>query len=131
MQGGQAPPPQSTSVSVPSFFWSVQVGAAQAPAAHPLWRQSAFALQPPPREQVAQATPRRSTRVWSRPLWLSRRGARQVAREHAWLLQSAGAAQPGPSPRGRGQGPPQSTSVSPPFLIPSLHVAGAQTWAAV
>ena len=43
------------------------------------------------------------------------------------VLQSAAPAQPFPRPQRAQSGPPQSTSVSLPFLMPSLHVGARQT----
>src|SRR5262249_20608833 len=44
------------------------------------------------------------------------------------LLQSPPPWQPLPLSHGPHLPPPQSTSVSPPFVLPSLHVAGTHTW---
>ena len=41
---------------------------------------------------------------------------------HAFVAQSASVVQSAPGPQGRHASPPQSTSVSSPFTIPSAHV---------
>jgi hypothetical protein len=87
--GGQASPPQSTSVSIPSFTQSAQLGDPGVTGSH-----------------VARVAAQR-------PL------------VHVPLAQSAPSLQALPSAHGGQASPPQSTSVSVPFLTPSAHVGCA------
>jgi hypothetical protein len=123
---GHVPPPQSMSLSDPFFIMSLQAGAAtQTPSRQRLLAQSTFTAQRFPSVHFAHCGPPQSVSVsppffimslhdggaaWQRPL------------VQTTLLQSLPLLHVRPSAQ-RGQtsipnsGPPQSMSLSPPFLI--------------
>ena len=128
-QRGQVPPPQSVSDSAPFFRLSVHPGAAQRPAEQmPLW-QSAFRMQTLPFAQLVQLPPQsvsvsvpffvvsvhegaKHTPAAQYPLWQSELTLHDWAFAH--VLPGA-------------QAPPQSKSVSFPFLTPSAQVGDWHT----
>jgi hypothetical protein len=126
---GQPAPPQSTSVSVPFLTKSVQLAAWQMLPMHtPLW-QSEGLPQIFPATHFTQVAPPQSTSDSVPFFTLSLHAAATHLRgdpEHTPLWQSAGTAQPCPVPHLPGQLPPQSTSVSVPFLTLSEQLGAWQ-----
>ena len=119
-----APPPQSTSVSVPFCTESEDVGALHVSfEPQTLLAQSVAAAQPPPVAHGAQLPPQ-STPVSVPFLIVSTQLAAWQTCEAQWeLVQSVAALHSFPSPQGP-HGPPQSMSVSISFFTPSVHVDG-------
>jgi hypothetical protein len=128
MQSAHAPP-QSTSVSEPFRMLSLQLGGrvAHVPLAQLLVMQSEFAPHDLPLTQGEQSRPPQSTadstplRTLSLQVGTAHRKAVQMP-----LTQSAATPQASPS-RQSEQLPPQSTSVSEPFVCESLQLAGGST----
>lgn len=122
----QPPPPQSTSVSLPFLTPSVQIGALHVPPEQTLLAQSVFVLQVWPVMQPGQDVPPQSTAVSVPFLTLSVQiGAWHVfvvVPLHTPLTQSPAIEQVLPVAHAP-QLPPQSVSVSVPFLTPSAQVA--------
>jgi hypothetical protein len=127
---GQFGPPQSTSVSLPFWTPSLHVGTAQAPAAQTPLTQSLAPAQPLPSAHLGQFGPPQSMSV-SPSFWIPSlhvgAGAAHTPAVQTPLRQSFAPAQPLPSAHLGQFGPPQSTSVSPSFWIPSLHVGAGAT----
>ena len=129
-----APPPQSTSVSVPFVRPSVDVAGSQTrvPALHAVFAQSVVIAQPcPGGQRVTPAVgPPQSMPVSSRFLIPSACvGARHFfwTGSHFALSQSVSAEQPCPVAHLGAAAPPQSLSVSSPFLTPSVGEGAWQT----
>ncbi len=126
-------PPQSMEVSVPFLTVSKQVGATHNPAVHtPLTQLAATVPHILPTAQAGQLAPPQSTSV-SVPFRVPSVHAADAHSfmTHTPLVQSTPMAQVSPSVHLRGlaavaQAPPQSTSVSVPFLTVSRHVGIAQ-----
>lgn len=118
-------PPQSVSDSVPFFTPSVQEGGWQAPPAQTDDWQSDAWLQPAPGAHPGQPPPQ--SRPVSFPFFApsEQEGAWHWADWHTSEVQSEGSAHAWPGPqRGQAQppsgaSPPQSTSLSGPFFVPS------------
>ena len=126
-QAAAHPPPQSTSVSSPSFTWSVQE-AAQTPFVHnPLMQLRPAPSQAAPKPHFAGQLPPQSTSV-SSPSFTPFEQAltAHLPSRHTPLAQSGAAAQATPLVHFCGQLPPQSTAVSDPFRMPSPQVASRQ-----
>ena len=122
----QAPPPQSGEVSAPFFTVSVHVGVWHlAPVHTPLW-QSPASLQPPPEAHAGQPLPPPQSISVSVPFFTVSGHAACWHRlpVQTLLVQSPAPPQALPVPHGPQFGPPQSVSVSPWFLEPSVHVGG-------
>jgi hypothetical protein len=118
--GGHLPhagPPQSTSVSEPFFTWSVQSGALHLPASHTPLVQSPLRRQFLPSAQPGHAPPQ-STSV-SEPLFTPspHDDDWQTEFSQTLLAQSLAALQTRCGPQGAQSGPPQSMSLSAPFLV--------------
>jgi hypothetical protein len=120
-QSGHAPPPQSTSVSVPLSTPSVHVAGWQAPERQWLLWQSDPTKHAAKSAQGEQVGPPQSTSV-SPPFRTPsvHSGVWHVV-EQKPVVQSACTLHGWPTPQG-GQPPPQSTPVSAPFLTRSVHV---------
>jgi hypothetical protein len=122
-------PPQSVSVSVPFLTRSVQLDAWHRPAVHtPLW-QSPATLQTLPAAHLPHVPPPQSMSVSAPFLTLSVQvAARHLSGEpkHTPLWQSAGSAHVAPAPHLGHAPPPQSTSVSVPFLTTSAQLGAWQ-----
>jgi hypothetical protein len=126
-QAGQVGPPQSTSVSSPSFMPLVQEagGIAHIMATQRALTQSAATLQAEPIAQGMQSPPQ-STPV-SRPFFTP---SLQVGMAHLPMPQKFVAQLASVvhwSPKHPGHGPPQSTPVSMPSLRPFPQVSGKHT----
>ncbi len=122
-------PPQSTSLSLPFLIPSVQVGSAvQIPATQLVLVQSVPARQVLPLAQSAAQLPPQSTSVsvpfFTPSVQVGAGGAQRPA-EQLVLEQSALTPQVLPLAHLAAQLPPQSTSLSLPFLMPSLQVGSA------
>jgi hypothetical protein len=125
-QAAQVPPPQSTSVSLPSFLWSLHWFVTQVSelASQALLEQSVSTPQCSPVAQVAQVPPPQSTSVstpsclWSVHVLLAHL---PVTKSHALLVQSVLARHHLPVAQARPVPPPQSTSVSAPSFLWSTH----------
>jgi len=78
----------------------------------------------PPGHTAAVKTPPVLLVTWKVKSWL---GHLQRPPLHELVWQSPFATQVAPSPQAPQLGPPQSTSLSPPFLTPSEHVGAWQT----
>src|SRR5436190_1490199 len=104
---------------------SMQVGGAQVPPTHDRLAQSPPPLHVLPARQAAQAPPQSTSD--SEPFFSlsSHAGAAQrfVVALHTWLMQSVVTAQVLPSGQAPQPAPPQSTSVSVPFLMVSAQPA--------
>jgi hypothetical protein len=132
-QAGQAPPPQSTSVSVPLSTLSLQVAMAQVCVVLlQTWlRQSRGPfVQPWPAGHAGQAPPPQSIPV-SVPLRTPSLQAAAVqvcvVGSQIWLRQSRGpCTQALPAMHGGQAPPPQSMSVSVPFCTPSVQATDVQ-----
>ncbi len=113
-QGGQVPPPQSWSVSLPFSVPSVQLLALQNPERHTFDEQSPEESHPWPLPHAGHAPPPQSTSV-SVPFFLpsSQAGAWHLPFAHELLAQSLSAAHPCDTAHLGQLPPPQSTSVSP------------------
>jgi hypothetical protein len=118
---GEQLPPQSTSLSLPSFTPSVQLAALQTLAEQSALAQSLIAAHALPTAHFGQDGPPQSTSVSPAFFTPSVQVAAQVFARHSAPLQSASFEQPSPVAH-TGHGPPQSTSVSPSFWMPSAHV---------
>jgi len=124
-------PPQSTSVSLPFFTRSEQVGAVQTSVAAGQYsglEQSLLAAQPTPAAQRGQAfAPPQSTPVSTPFFTLSvQEGAAHSPAVHTPLAQSEPVPHPWLVPqRAQVLAPPQSTPVSRPFFTPSVQLGAA------
>src|SRR4051812_31324839 len=125
---GQAPPPQSMSVSAPSWAPSVQLGTPQTPLMQSSGEtQSLMSLQSLPLVQGAQVPPPQSTSD-SSPFWTPsvQVGSVQTVPLHQALSQSSSEPHVFPSAQVSQSKPPQSTSLSEPFFLPSKQVPDEQ-----
>jgi hypothetical protein len=125
-QGAHTGPPQSTSVSMPSFAELLHAAEMHRPIEHCTLTQSVGAVQALPAAQAGQVPPPQSTSVSAPFLTVSvQDGARQVP---PWQLPEAHCAlSVHVLPVAHGvQVPPQSTSPSSPFLTRSVHDGAAQ-----
>ena len=123
-QAGQAPPPQSTSVSLPFIMWSVHDGTSHTPPVQVPLEQSVATRQLLPSPQGPQAGPPQSTSV-SVPslLALAQPAVWHSPAEHVPPMQSVPARQAFPFPqRSQVPVPPQSMSVSTPSFRWSTQV---------
>ncbi len=120
LQGLQVPPPQSVSVSRPSFFWSKHVLEAHLPVtlSHALVVQSELRVHPLPTPQAEQVPPPQSTSVSLPSCALSEHWVEShtcATASQAWLTQSLSTRHFWFTAHFAGQTPPpQSTSVSVP-----------------
>ena len=123
-QRGQAGPPQSTSVSVPFFAPSLQLGVAHLPAVHTSLWQSLRTLQFLPSTHLPHAAPPQSTSL-SVPFSVVsvQVGAWQAPSLQTLLVQSAAALHFFWVSHFLHLAPPQSMSLSSWFCAPSSHVA--------
>jgi hypothetical protein len=119
---GQSGPPQSMSVSIPSFIPSLHCGVVQIPAMQPLLSQSTGFVQVFPAGQPMQTPPPQSTSD-SPPFFTPsvQVGATHFPMLQKVLWQSLPTLQPRPVPQGL-QEPPQSLAVSSPSCLPSLQL---------
>jgi hypothetical protein len=131
-QNGHSAPPQSLSVSSWFFAPSPQVGVWQTPVAQTALVQSELAPHLRPGAQSPQFGPPQSTSVSAWFLILSTQdGAAQVrvvVPTQFRLTQSPTTLHFAPVPHLVEQDPPQSTSVSLPFKMPSPQPGAAHTW---
>jgi hypothetical protein len=128
-QAPQAPPPQSTSVSVPSTtpFEQEAAAATHAPPVQSSVAQSTARAHACPAVQGEQMGPPQSASV-SCPFRTpsAQLGAWGQVPGQAKAVQSAAVVQVPPAAQGRQAPPPQSASVSAPFFTPSVQVAAWQ-----
>src|SRR5581483_2670265 len=120
---GHEAPPQSTSVSVPSFMASVQdTTAVHTPLWHRFEEQSELTPHCLPLAHLPQTGPPQSMSV-SCPSFAAslHEPATQTLPAHRPVWQSEDTVQALPVAHLGQAGPPQSTSVSPPFFIMSEH----------
>jgi hypothetical protein len=121
--GGQTRPPQSTSLSSPSFTPSLHAagGALHCPFTQPREAQSAGTWHSwPSTQRAAQTGPPQSTSLSVPSTRVSAHASAHTPDRHAPPLQSLALLQARPSPQPL-QLPPQSTSLSSPSLTPSAH----------
>jgi hypothetical protein len=110
--GGQVPPPQSMSVSVPFCMPSVQVAMVVVVELEVDVELDEVLEEVEVELELVELLVDVEVVV-----------GRQTMAEHALLVQSALTLQPCPGPHGGQEPPPQSTSVSVPFWMPSVQVA--------